>query len=50
MKKQKQLQQVKKTQALVNLGVPGAYGFKLGSSLAKTAIQSKKSRKLFYIK
>ena len=27
------------TQALVNLGVPGVYGFKLGSNLAKTAIQ-----------
>ena len=37
------------TQALVNLGVPGAYGFKLGSNLAKTAIQAKKAgnRKIF---
>ena len=35
------------TQALVNLGVPGVYGFKLGSSLAKTAIQSKKAGNYF---
>ena len=35
------------TQALVNLGVPGAYGFKLGSNLAKTAIQSKKAGNYF---
>jgi len=31
------------TQALVNLGVPGVYGFKLGSNLAKSAIQAKKT-------
>jgi hypothetical protein len=35
------------TQALVNLGVPGAYGFKLGSNLAKTAIQAKKAGNYF---
>ena len=35
------------TQALVNLGVPGAYGFKLGSNLAKTAIQAKKTGNYF---
>ena len=35
------------TQALVNLGVPGVYGFKLGSNLAKTAIQSKKAGNYF---
>ena len=35
------------TQALVNLGVPGAYGFKLGSNLAKSAIQAKKAGNYF---
>jgi len=35
------------TQALVNLGVPGAYGFKLGSNLAKSAIQAKKTGNYF---
>ena len=35
------------TQALVNLGVPGAYGFKLGSSLAKNAITAKKTGNYF---
>jgi hypothetical protein len=35
------------TQALVNLGVPGVYGFKLGSNLAKSAIQAKKAGNYF---
>jgi hypothetical protein len=35
------------TQALVNLGVPGTYGFKLGSNLAKSAIQAKKTGNYF---
>ena len=35
------------TQALVNLGVPGVYGFKLGSSLAKNAITAKKTGNYF---
>ena len=35
------------TQALVNLGVQGAYGFKLGSSLAKNAITAKKTGNYF---
>ena len=29
--------------SLVNLGVPGVYGFKLGSSLARNAITAKNS-------
>jgi hypothetical protein len=35
------------TQALVNLGVPGVYGFKLGSTLAKNAITAKKTGNYF---
>jgi len=35
------------TQALVNLGVPGVYGFKLGSNLAKSAITAKKTGNYF---
>jgi hypothetical protein len=35
------------TQALVNLGVPGAYGFKLGSNLARSAITAKKAGNYF---
>jgi len=35
------------TQALVNLGVPGVYGFKLGSSLARNAITAKKAGNYF---
>jgi len=35
------------TQALVNLGVPGVYGFKLGSSLARNAITAKKTGNYF---
>jgi hypothetical protein len=35
------------TEALVNLGVPGVYGFKLGSNLAKAAIESKKAGTYF---
>jgi len=35
------------TQALVNLGVPGVYGFKLGSNLAKNAITAKKTGNYF---
>ena len=30
------------TQALVNLGIPGGYGFKLGTTLAKEAVLAKK--------
>jgi len=30
------------TQALINLGIPGGYGFKLGTTLAKEAILAKK--------
>lgn len=35
------------TQALVNLGVPGVYGFKLGANLAKSAITAKKTGNYF---
>ena len=35
------------TQALVNLGVPGVYGFKLGSTLARNAITAKKTGNYF---
>jgi hypothetical protein len=35
------------TQALVNLGVPGVYGFKLGTNLAKSAITAKKAGNYF---
>ena len=37
----------KLTEALVNLGVPGVYGFKLGSNLAKSAIEAKKAGNYF---
>jgi len=35
------------TQALVNLGVPGVYGYKFASNLAKNAIQAKKTGNYF---
>jgi hypothetical protein len=35
------------TQALVNLGIPGGYGFKLGTTLAKEAVLAKKAGNYF---
>jgi hypothetical protein len=35
------------TQALINLGIPGGYGFKLGTTLAKEAVLAKKAGNYF---
>jgi len=35
------------TQALINLGIPGGYGFKLGTNLAKEAVLAKKAGNYF---